>query len=118
MKKLLIFMVTLNLFSCGSATVGCNERKSSEKLNINTCEGLISYLGNEDVEIGLIVLDSRIISREILEKVIFDRNHQLISAKSIYGADGRTLDGEPKRNLILESDICNSWRIIKGLNSP
>ena len=110
-----LFILVLVFTSCKSAKQkACEKLQSKQTLNINTYEELINFEVGEIREVNLLILDGRIASKEILEKLIFNTPNAIVEVQSIIGSDGSTLDGEPKRALIIKSNLCNQWRIKKG----
>ena len=82
----------------------CEELLTHEPLKINSYEELMSYEKNKTGRIDKIVIDGKVASKEMIDYVII--NNHIIEVKSIFGSDGKALDGPSKRVLIVVTNQC------------
>ncbi|MDB9961297.1 hypothetical protein OAD62_04295 [Oceanihabitans sp.] len=103
--KVLVLIIALLTFTCKTAEQRrCEKLLTYEPLKINSYEELITYEKNKTSKIDKIVIDGKVANRDMIDYVII--NNHIIEVKSIFGSDGKALDGHSKRVLIIVTNQC------------
>ncbi|TVZ47604.1 hypothetical protein [Olleya sp. Hel_I_94] len=117
MKSILASLVFLVLIlSCKSSKIEepCKNIINKSPLNINSFTELVTA-ENDKREISIIVLDGKVASQDLVEKLIFNNSkNKIVSAQSVKDPNAPEINGKRKRVLIIYSTICGQWKLKKS----
>lgn len=102
--------------ACDSSkrAAACQELKNRKPLNVNSYKELLNYDVKDKREVSLLVLDGRVANEDILNHVVFNQSGvDIIEIISVISSDGSNLDGEPKRSIIISTNLCRKWQLKK-----
>ena len=117
MKSIFVSLLFLVLIlSCKMAKIEepCKNWINTSPLAINSFTELVTAQ-NDNREISLIVLDGKVASQDLVEKLIFNNSkNKIVSVQSVTDPNTPEINGKRKRVLIIYSTICGQWSFKKG----
>ena len=117
MKSIFVSLLFLLLIlSCKSSKIEepCKNSINKLPLDINSFTELVTA-ENDKREISIIVLDGKVASQDLLEKLIFNNSkNKIVSVQSVTDPNAPEINGKRKRVLIIYSTICGQWKLNKG----